>query len=59
MQATTSMGVQADATPGSAEEAAKKTYAAPQLTSWGSIIELTKGPINGVVDGFFSGTGGA
>ena len=44
--------------PALAGLAAKRVYSSPELTSWGSIVELTKGPINGTIDGFFSGTGG-
>jgi len=40
-------------------EPAKKSYATPKLTSWGSIVALTNGPINGNEDMNFSGTGGA
>ena len=35
-----------------------KTYSPPQLLAWGSIRELTAGPIFGGQDDGFAGTGG-
>lgn len=36
----------------------KKAYRPPRLVEWGTLSDLTQGPINGTVDGFFSGSGG-
>jgi hypothetical protein len=36
----------------------RKPYESPCLQEWGSILELTKGPLSGTVDGDFSGSGG-
>jgi hypothetical protein len=36
----------------------RKPYESPRLLEWGSIAELTKGPLSGTIDGDFSGSGG-
>jgi hypothetical protein len=35
-----------------------KPYTSPLLLEWGSIVELTGGPIAGTIDDGFSGSGG-
>lgn len=40
-------------------ETPRKPYRPPEMKRWGSLAELTQGPINGSVDGNFSGSGGA
>jgi hypothetical protein len=36
----------------------KKAYESPVLVDWGSILELTGGPLSSFSDGDFSGSGG-
>jgi hypothetical protein len=36
----------------------RRPYGSPRLVEWGSIVELTRGPLSGTVDGDFSGSGG-
>ena len=38
-----------------ASEPRKKAYRTPELTEWGSILDLTEGPTGGLVD--FPGAG--
>lgn len=36
----------------------RKPYISPSLLEWGSIVDLTGGPLSGTVDDGFSGSGG-
>lgn len=44
--------------PSSQPEAAKKPYESPRLLEWGSLSELTAGPLADIQDDDFSGSGG-
>jgi len=55
---TMARDAEATGEPGHEQGPSRKPYESPSLQEWGSILELTKGPLSGTVDGDFSGSGG-
>ena len=58
---THSKGSEGDLEPGSPsprQDPPKKPYQSPALVEWGSIVEMTRGPLADTQDDDFSGSGG-
>lgn len=59
------MNTSSHATPHEARESfsggdtEKKPYSAPEMVCWGTLEQLTQGPLNGTIDATFGGSGAA